>query len=65
MTKLTGRPEKRFFTPIGNAYIIEKVTYDIWADMVFISSYFLDNEVMEQLDYLKPNGFFETQVDLS
>lgn len=46
--------DKRFITTVENMFLIEKVNYERYCDNLTISSYFVTDEIIDQLESYFP-----------
>ena len=47
---------KRFISKIESMYLIEKITYEKWCDNLTISSFFVTDEIINQLKSFFPKS---------
>ena len=52
--------DKRIVTEIDGSFLIEKITFEEWCNHLTVSSYFIDNEVMQQIEYFYPTTVFSS-----
>lgn len=46
--------DKRFVRKIDNSIIVEKITFEQWCNHLTVSSYFINDEVLSQIEYFYP-----------
>lgn len=52
---------KRVISKIENSLIVEKIIYESWCDHLFISSYFINNEILIQLKMFYPETLLKVK----
>ena len=52
--------DKRIVTEIDGSFLIEKITVEAWCNHLTVSSYFVDDEVMQQIECFYPTTVFNS-----